>query len=272
MEEHVEKFYRQISKIAQGAVVDLSHVNFMHPLDIGEVCLLLVERQSLPDKKVILPRNQDLLCYLRRMNFHKILSELGYNEAALALDAVDVSEQGNLNVHEVTHSQYVDEFSARLEHFKRMFINFGLNDEDARRALIIVGELGNNVFDHNLGSWPTNFSGVIIVAQNYPQIKRIEVIVGDAGVGFSGSLRNAFPELSSDIEAIKKGLAGYTGRIGEERGNGLQLVQSWTINNFHGILTIRSGKGLVQIDESNSQEQKVPKIVGTLVQFVIYYK
>ncbi len=152
-----------------------------------------------------------------------------------------------------------------------MFKNFGLNDEDAHRALIIVGELGNNVFDHNLGNWPTNFSGSIIAAQNYPRLNRIEMIVADAGVGFLGSLRNAFPDLTTDIAAIKKGLEGNTGRIGENRGNGLKTIQKWTIGNFHGILTIHSGGGLVQVDENGTQEKEVAPIVGTLAQFVIYY-
>src|SRR5436305_863822 len=37
-----------------------------------------------------------------------------------------------------------------------------------------------------------------------------------------------FPNINSDIEAIKLGLAGNTGRVGEIRGNGLKLIQQWT--------------------------------------------
>ena len=76
----------------------------------------------------------------------------------------------------------------------------------------VVGELGNNVFDHNSGSWPLNISGCIIAAQNYSKEKSIQFVIGDPGVGFRGSLKSAYPEINNDIEAIKKGLAGNTGR------------------------------------------------------------
>jgi hypothetical protein len=78
--------------------------------------------------------------------------------------------------------------------------------------------------------------------------------------------------LHSDLEAIQKGLEGYTGRIGENRGNGLKTIQNWTINNFHGILNIHSGNGLVQVDENGTQIKEVMPILGTLAQFVLYYQ
>ncbi len=272
METHIQNFNRQANSVVQGNKIDLSLVDFTHPWAIGIASLLLIERQALENKVVILPKNSALLNYLKTMHFHKLLSELGYEEASQTISNIPTLEQENLDIQEIVHCRYVDELTGRLGRFEKMFKNFGLNDEDTKRAVVIVGELGNNVFDHNLGNWPTNFSGAIIVGQNYPSEKRIEFIVGDAGVGFLGSLRNAFPDLSGDIEAIKKGLGGYTGRIGENRGNGLKTIQRWTIKNFHGILAIHSGAGLVQVDENGAEEQEVPKILGTLAQFVIYYK
>jgi hypothetical protein len=272
MDKSVEKFYEYFDEIVKDTMIDLSTMIIGDPWVIGEVCLLLIERQALSDKKIILPTDSSTLNYLKRIRFKSFLLELGYTEANQSFDAVSVSEEKDINALEITHCRYVDEFSARLGRFERMFKDFGLNDEDSKRALVIVGELGNNVFDHNVGSWPTNFSGGIIVAQNYPDKRRIEVVVADAGVGFLGSLKNAYPDLKDDIEAIRKGLKGYTGRIGENRGNGLKLVQSWTIKNFHGILYIRSGGGLIHVDEDGEQDKQVPKLLGTLAQFVIYYR
>jgi len=226
---------------------------------------------SLQTKKIILPTDVNVLRYLKSLHFDDMLKELGYEDGLHIFEQVSVVEQDNPNVHQITHCRYVDEFNARLGRFERMFRNFGLSDEDAHRALIIFGELGNNVFDHNLGNWPTNFSGSIVVAQNYPELKRIECVVGDVGVGFLGSLRGAFPELQTDIQAIKKGLDGFTGRIGEKRGNGLKTIQNWTINNFHGILTIHSGNGLVQVDEHGIEAIETNSLLGTLAQFVIHY-
>lgn len=47
---------------------------------------------------------------------------------------------------------------------KSMLKNFGLNVDDEARATALVGELGNNVFDHNDGQWPTDVRGAIILA------------------------------------------------------------------------------------------------------------
>ncbi|MDO8470488.1 MAG: hypothetical protein Q7S63_00745 [bacterium] len=272
MDEHVERFFTDISKIKKGHILDLSLTDIMYPWAIGEIYLLLIESQSFVDKDIILPKNSRTLDYLKKMRFDKILEELGYKEALREFQGIPTLPQANLDIQEIVHCKYNDEFSARLGHFEKMFRNFGLNEEDAKRASVIIGELGNNVFDHNLGNWPTNFSGSIIAGQNYPAMKRIEFVVGDAGVGFLGSLINAFPDLQDDIEAIKKGLKGYTGRIGEDRGNGLKTIQRWTINNFHGMLIIHSGKGLVQVDEDGIQTKEVHPVTGTLAEFMIYYK
>lgn len=77
--------------------------------------------------------------------------------------------------------------------------------------------------------------------------------------------------MSNDIEAIKLGLAGNTGRVGEARGNGLKVIQQWTIQNLAGCVMIHSGNGLVIVDKTGMKESKVNKILGTVAQFMINY-
>lgn len=261
-----------INQIVNGGEIDLSWVGFMDPWTINLVCLLMVERKALSDKKVILPNSGDLWKYLRRMHFGDILEELGYSEEARMLNAIRMPENDNYNIQEILHCKHRDEFDGKLERFITMFQHFGLNEDDARLATTLIGELGNNTFDHNLGSWPTDVSGCIITAQNWPKLKKIQFAIADPGVGFLGSLKAAFPELKTDIEAIKKGMAGNTGRIGEIRGNGLKLIQEWTIKDFCGKVSIQSGEGLVSVDKNGMEEVKRKRILGTLAQFVIYYK
>jgi len=117
----------------------------------------------------------------------------------------------------------------------------------------------------------SNISGSIITAENYPTKKCIEVAIGDPGIGFRGSLAVAFPDLASDVEAIKKGLAGNSGRVGEVRGNGLRLIQQWTLQNFSGTVMVQSGDGLVIVRKGQIENRTVQRIVGTLAQFVIHY-
>jgi hypothetical protein len=100
----------------------------------------------------------------------------------------------------------------------------------------------------------------------------MEFTIGDPGIGFLGSLRARFPELTNDVGAIQWGLAGNTGRIDEKRGNGLKFIRNWTIDNFSGTIYIHSGNGLVMIDENGIKAEETFKILGTMVQIMLYYK
>ena len=262
--------YKNIDKIIKGSIIDLSEVELVHPWSMVLICLLLIERMPDQNKRLILPNNPKTKAYLKNIGFDKILSELNYNEFE-ELDNVQIPEEDNKNIQELMHCFYRDEFNARLSYFIEMFKDFGLTESDAQRATALVGELGNNVFDHNLGNWPTSISGCIIAAGHYPDTHTIEIAVGDPGAGFYRSLKTAFPKITSDKEAIKLGLAGNTGRVGEARGNGLRLTQLWTIQNFSGSVMIHSGDGLVIVDKSGMEEKTVNKILGTVAQFVISY-
>lgn len=263
--------YDNLEKFIKGSVINLKEVTFCDPWSMGVVCLLAIERRSSPDNGLILPVSEDFRRYLKRMRFDSFMREIGYGTFVGELESMDVPERENLNVCEITHSLYRDDFNARLTKVKIMFKNFGMNDmDDINRATVLVGELGNNVFDHNEGLWPTDVRGAIIIGQNYPKLKKIEVAIADPGVGFKASLRSRDSNLS-DIEAIELGLKGISGRVGEKRGNGLKLVQDWTINKLNGIVKIHSGNGLVTVDKNGTQSRMVNKISGTLASFVVTY-
>lgn len=121
-------------------------------------------------------------------------------------------------------------------------------------------------------NWPTDISGCFIATQNYPNKKILEFTIGDTGIGFLGSLNARFPDLKNDVGAILWGLAGNTGRIDEKRGNGLKTIRSWTIDNFRGNIYIHSGNGLVEIDENGIKSRETFRIIGTIVQIMLYYK
>ncbi|MBU1130339.1 hypothetical protein KKE45_03405, partial [Patescibacteria group bacterium] len=218
------------NKIAFGNTIDLGNVASLDPWSMITMCLLLAKRANKDDKKFILPKDLNALCFLKEMCFDNFLKEIGFDKEAKKLSKIEIPKLSDEKVLQIEHYEYQSEFEAKLAYFIEMFKNFGLNQSDAYRATSLIGELGNNVFDHNLGNWPTNIRGCFITGQNYSKEKKIEITVGDPGIGFWGSLKNAFPELNNDVEAIIKGLGGNTGRMGEKRGNGLKLIQDWTIN------------------------------------------
>lgn len=268
--------FESIHKLYPGFVsstsVDIKLLESIDPWSLISVCLYLIERADKPEKGIILPQDVDMMAFLKKMHFDIFLREIGYSKEANQLTEFSKDEERNHDVQDITRYRYQDEFNAKLGNFLRMFTSFGLDTSNVFRATALVGELGNNVFDHNSGNWPTDIGGCIIACQNYPKRKSIEIAVGDPGIGFKRSLKTAFPDLPDDIAAIRKGLAGFTGRVGEDRGNGLKLIQKWTLNNFSGNVIIQSGEGLVVVKQKGEFGRKVPRILGTIASVVINYK
>lgn len=271
MDSDLKDFYEHLNKIANGSTIDLSDIESFNPWSLVIVCLLLIKKTNDPNKKLILPRQEETKSYLKMFGFDNFLRELGYINEAEILSRINLLTE-NKNIQKLMHCLYRDNFNAQLGHFLLLLQSFGLNQDDAARVTALIGELGNNVFDHNLGNWPTDVVGCLVAMQNYPDLHKVEIVIGDPGAGFYGSLKTAFPEISNDIEAIKKGLSGSTGRVGEERGNGLRLIQEWTIGNFSGKVTIHSGNGLVIVDKEGIKEYEINEIIGTLAQSVINYR
>lgn len=273
MNLNFDTIYQNLPDIFKNGVIDLEEVDFFDPWAIGVVWLKAIENKDSHNKNLIPPKNPNTGRHLKRICLDKIIQELTYSSFSGQFDDVNLNEQDDSNIHEILYCRFRDQFNARLESgIRMMFKDFGMNENDEQKVTALVGELGNNVFDHNEGVWPTDVRGAIIVAQNYPKIKKIEVLVADPGVGFFGSLKGIKPAPDTDIDAIKLGLRGISGRIGERRGNGLRLIQDWAINQFNGIIRIHSGNGLIVIDKNGQKEISVNKVLGTLAEFVVSYK
>src|SRR4030042_6019643 len=119
-----------IGQIVKNGEIDLSEVEFLDPWTMVLICLLLIERHNLSDKRIILPKNEELLKYLKRMHFNEILIELGYAAEAEILERVQVPEKYNMNIQEILHCSTRDQFDGRLGRFVSMFQHFGLNENE----------------------------------------------------------------------------------------------------------------------------------------------
>jgi hypothetical protein len=111
----------------------------------------------------------------------------------------------------------------------------------------IVGEIGNNSFDHNLGNW-TDIPGVFF---GYDLNKR-EVVLADRGQGVLKTLQRVRPQLSSDEQALKVAFSEIiSGRAPEARGNGLKFVKKIvTTNNFK--LFFRTGSAELNLQRGTT--------------------
>lgn len=142
-----------------------------------------------------------------------------------------------------------DVFSARLSQLFQLEEK-GLTEKALPLIVSVVGEIGNNSFDHNLGHWQ-DIPGCWFQTQFTR--KRFWVIVADKGQGIYRSLLRVDPRLQSDQKAIEKAFREHlSGRAPEQRGNGLKYVAS-VINKYENSgLACRSGKGEIAIGEQGN--------------------
>jgi len=117
-----------------------------------------------------------------------------------------------------------DIFQARLDKMIIYLLKEQLKEEDAYILSAIAGEIGNNSFDHNLGSWV----GEIGIFFAYGKVNNVlTIVLADAGQGVYKTLKKVKPELKNDIEALRTAFnEKISGRAPESRGNGLKFVKA----------------------------------------------
>lgn len=126
----------------------------------------------------------------------------------------------------------------------------------------IIGEIGNNSFDHNIGKWP-DIAGIFF--SHTPKNKKI--LLSDRGQGVYTTLKNIKPNLKNDKEALKVAFNEIiSGRAPENRGNGLKYVKK-IIETTNMELYFYSGKAMIHIKDKNNIniESLDKKLQGCLV-------
>lgn len=100
----------------------------------------------------------------------------------------------------------------------------------------VAGEVGNNSFDHNLGSW-RDAAGVYF---NTDLSHRL-IVLADRGQGMLATIKKIRPAVQVSKEALKIAFTEIiSGRYPEKRGNGLKFVRkvveenSWELNFYSG--------------------------------------
>lgn len=141
------------------------------------------------------------------------------------------------------HCQTRDIFHARLDHMRLVMRLVSELESIYQLVTAIVGEIGNNAFDHNLGNWKDE-KGVYFV---YDVVQRF-VVVADRGQGVLASLKRVRPELTSENDAIKVAFTEIvSGRAPESRGNGLKLVES-IVRQYGLKVTFYSNDGMLIVN------------------------
>lgn len=92
---------------------------------------------------------------------------------------------------------------------------------------LVVGEIGNNSFDHNLGNWP-DVLGIFFAYD----LKNKKIVLADRGQGILKTLKKVKPGLKNHQEALRVAFTEIiSGRAPESRGNGLKSVRQVVAGN-----------------------------------------
>ena len=126
-----------------------------------------------------------------------------------------------------------------------------------------INELTDNVLTHS----ESEVGGFVQVSTFQKNKKRVEFVVSDAGIGIPVSLRESFPEMLTDTEALDKAIReGVTRDKSVGQGNG--LFGSWQIcSHCNGTFRVDSRHARLNHSEKNGlhvHNNKIP-YDGTLI-------
>ena len=134
---------------------------------------------------------------------------------------------GNGFLNEREHCPTRDLLQARLDKVRLMFEADPINNLDIVYPLIaVIGEIGNNAYDHNLGNW-RDVMGIYFDIDFDSKI----IVIADRGQGILSSIKKVKPDIKTDIDALKVAFTEIiSGRFPEKRGNGLKFVTKVAID------------------------------------------
>ncbi|EKD76102.1 MAG: hypothetical protein ACD_43C00225G0002 [uncultured bacterium] len=137
-----------------------------------------------------------------------------------------------------------DQYCERQDRFTSRVSRMGSeleNDPHISKELaslipLVVGEIGDNSFAHNIGNW----SDIPGIFYSYDLRKRI-IVLADRGRGVRTTLQQVRPSIATDTEALIVAFNEViSGRNPEKRGNGLKVVRNIIESKEIGLI-FRSG-------------------------------
>ncbi|NWN46791.1 ATP-binding protein [Pseudomonas canadensis] len=140
-----------------------------------------------------------------------------------------------------------------------------IEDEEVSGAVkYSLIELLRNVVQHSFSD-----IGAVAMAQYYPNTGLVEICVADCGLGIAKTLSEAYPEIDSDMKAVKFATQPHVSRtfvpamynsMQDNAGLGLFFIKQIAAR-ASGSLFLGSGSALVDIwGDKKGEEQKIYKI------------
>lgn len=246
-----ETFEKTLGLLNESPVLDLREMTFIDPygmvgiLEIGEV----LKKAGLK-KTVCLPKSEEVLKYLERMDFLKFAANYFELEPpTLRLPGRYLRNSYSDVLLEITPTEKADDIHyivAKVRERAQAILAKHLNySEKAINGFIVaLSEVCQNIVEHS-----ENRGFVGIQKYRFQTLNKnvVKIAVMDTGIGFRSSLSDRFL-LRNDLHAIEKALIHGASRFTDEgRGHGLAAVKRF-INHWNGRLSIRSGNAKLSLN------------------------
>jgi anti-anti-sigma regulatory factor len=284
-ESTFERLIHQLGRLErvppEQVIIDLEQVRFVDPYGmVGLLALARFLRQQACEPVLMLPRSEEVMKYLDRMDFSR------HAERLCAIDLTTLWPDG--------------EYSRNLHSDVLLEITPIARSEDIHYIVNRVRERAQTILSQNLHYAQAAIDGFVValseVCQNIPEHSEnvgyvaiqkyfygrrlgknlVKIAVMDLGVGFRASLAPKYGAQSanwSDLNALRLALFEGASRYDDPgRGQGLSAVRRF-VERWHGKLMIRSGAARVELSPSlnrpTPRQAKLTSFPGTQVSIVL---
>ncbi len=185
---------------------------------------------------------------------------MNHNLATLATQWITANETTASRLDPQWYCQTRDVFDVRLDAMTRDILqDHNTIDDHVYLIKAIVGEMGNNAFDHNIGNWP-DMPGIFF---GYDLVDK-KIVLADRGRGVLATLQPVKPGLATDVDALKTAFTErLSSRIPERRGNGLKFVRE-SIADLRIHLTFSSGSATAELNKAMRIDTTTKNVRGCL--------
>ena len=245
-----ETFERFLKTFIKPSTIDLQEVAFIDPYGmVGLLELGKILKADGNENELYLPKSENVLKYLERMDFFRFAPEYFVLECV----KTDVTDRYLRRSHsdvllEITAIERADDIHFIVGKVKKrahaILAKHLHYDERAINGFIVaLSEVCQNIIEH---SEDMGFVGIQKYYFKNMDKNLVKIAVMDTGIGFRKSLSKRF-SLKSDLQSIEKALLHGASRYRDEgRGHGLAAVRRF-VKQWNGKISIRSGTAKLSI-------------------------
>jgi len=235
----------------QELTISLQYISFLMPAGVIMLLLIALEGSKITKSAVkIADINKSVLSYLDRIDFFKF--KFVYTLEELPWWQKLKRSNNSRRVIELTRLECPREISsviAKTRSILKEWFPDSIYDDYCDSVTNILMEICGNSIEHSV--LQGEVSECYYILQLYEQGEiGISISIGDIGIGIRKHITQMHNiEKKFDSYYIERALLGVSGRLDGTGGMGLKRVRQIT-DNYKGQLFLRSGKGVVKIENS----------------------